>query len=430
MDLDSSEKHGRLFLLYCLLVCSPVVRYINQHQKRDTDYDFAYWKNIVHILEMALSFEAWVCSNEHKREDIVGEDGLPESSPAHASIRRCLHKIRTHCPTLTNAEFRITKFHQCLHFPRYIYEHGSMLNFDGSRPESMAKKNLKDPASKTQGRHNTLTYQTAVKYLDHLTVIDAQRIISEHSYTPVEWSEPFEYIKNQESNNHLQSGHIIDTGTRFQIDYWYDNDLDDINVVLTWKNKGEIPIEGFDNTVLEYVAERLFNSMDGGRIDDSFVLGFTTLIMKEGTTINAHPCFNNNRPRHDWVLLKWSELDDPVPARVEMFLDLRESCLKFDNMHLINPDKLDDGTNDIPLLHENKVLENAIYAVVWSAVSTKCDTNLLNKYHLKTSLCYRVQMEGFKRIVEVSSFENKCFAFMNTVADGDNYDNTAIVFHD
>jgi hypothetical protein len=99
-------------------------------------------------------------------------------------------------------------------------------------------------------------------------------------------------------------------------------------------------------------------------------------------------------------------------------------------MHLINPDKLDDGTNDIPLLHENKVLENAIYAVVWSAVSTKCDTNLLNKYHLKTSLCYRVQMEGFKRIVEVSSFENKCFAFMNTVADGDNYDNTAIVFHD
>jgi hypothetical protein len=174
MDLDSSEKHGRLFLLYCLLVCSPVVRYINQHQKRDTDYDFAYWKNIVHILEMALSFEAWVCSNEHKREDIVGEDGLPESSPAHASIRRCLHKIRTHCPTLTNAEFRITKFHQCLHFPRYIYEHGSMLNFDGSRPESMAKKNLKDPASKTQGRHNTLTYQTAVKYFDHLTVIDAQ----------------------------------------------------------------------------------------------------------------------------------------------------------------------------------------------------------------------------------------------------------------
>ena len=53
---------------------------------------------------------------------------------------------------------------------------------------------MKDPASHTQGRHNTLTYQTAVQYLDQLTVQDAQRIITEQSLNPVEWSEPFRYI--------------------------------------------------------------------------------------------------------------------------------------------------------------------------------------------------------------------------------------------
>lgn len=112
------------------------------------------------------------------------------------------------------------------------------------------------------------------------------------------------------------------------------------------------------------------------------------------------------------------------------FVDLRDSTLKFDNKHLLHPYRLDDGTNDIPLLHDNKVLENSVYAIVWSAVSTKCDANLLTKYHLKTSLCYQVQMENFKQLIEVSSFEAKCFAFTNTAGARENYDNTAIVFHD
>jgi hypothetical protein len=131
----------------------------------------------------------------------------------------------------------------------------------------------------------------------------------------------------------------------------------------------------------------------------------------------------------DWVLLRWSEFEDPVPARVEMFLDLRESNLKFDNNHVIHPDRIDEGTNNIPVNHVNKVLENSVYAIVWSAMSSKCPDQHLNKYHLKTSLCYRVKMESFKRLVEVSSFDSKCFAYMNTVGDAEHYDNTAIIFH-
>jgi hypothetical protein len=127
MCLDASEKHGRIFLLYCLLTCSPVINHLCIHQKRDSHYNIMYWKKIVEVLELMLSFEAWVCSKEHNKKDIVGGDGTPETSIAHHQIRLFLHKVRTFCPTLTSAEFRTTKFHQCLHFPRYIYEHGSML---------------------------------------------------------------------------------------------------------------------------------------------------------------------------------------------------------------------------------------------------------------------------------------------------------------
>jgi hypothetical protein len=113
-----------------------------------------------------------------------------------------------------------------------------------------------------------------------------------------------------------------------------------------------------------------------------------------------------------------------------MFLDLRQSTVKFDNLHIINPEALEDGTNDIPFFHTNKILTNSIYAVVWSAImSSKCNRNQLTKYHLRTSLCYRVKMEQFLRLVEVTSFDQKCFAYMNTLGCGEDYDNTAIIFH-
>lgn len=39
MYLDACDKHGRIFLLYCFLACSPVIRYLCENQKRDSLYD-------------------------------------------------------------------------------------------------------------------------------------------------------------------------------------------------------------------------------------------------------------------------------------------------------------------------------------------------------------------------------------------------------
>jgi hypothetical protein len=267
-----------------------------------------------------------------------------------------------------------------------------------------------------------------------LTVLDAQRIITENSFNTVHWSEKFVYINlvedstdpgaPMEDDNRLD---FICTGTKFQIDYWYDNDDDAHNVQLIWKNRGEFPVGGFDNTVLEYVSERLFNAIDGGRIGDNYVPGFTILNTRDGRSFHAHPYERNERPKHDWVYIKWSEFDDPIPARIEMFLDARQSEIRYDNLHIIHPDEMVDGTNEIAYYHANKFLTNAVYAIVWSAESNQCSRNQLSKYHLPVSLCYRVKMEPFKRLVEVSSFENKCLAFMNTVGCDAPYDSTAIV---
>jgi hypothetical protein len=76
MLLDASDKHGRIFLLYCFLTCAPVVNYLCTHEKRgESEYNLTYWKGILKMLEMALSFEAWVCKKEHEYKEVVGDDG-------------------------------------------------------------------------------------------------------------------------------------------------------------------------------------------------------------------------------------------------------------------------------------------------------------------------------------------------------------------
>jgi hypothetical protein len=48
----------------------------------------------------------------------------------------------------------------------YCIIHGSMANFDGSRPKSIGKTMTKDPGSRTQHQPTKLTYQCAEKLAD------------------------------------------------------------------------------------------------------------------------------------------------------------------------------------------------------------------------------------------------------------------------
>ena len=75
---------------------------------------------------------------------------------------------------------RLTKFHSMLHLPHYVLIHGSMRNFDGSRPESIGKTLVKDPGARTQHQVASLTRQAASK-LKEARDIDLVATIVKHS---------------------------------------------------------------------------------------------------------------------------------------------------------------------------------------------------------------------------------------------------------
>ena len=57
---------------------------------------------------------------------------------------------------------KIPKFHLMLHLVRNICRHGAVPNYDGSRPESIAKELAKTPGIRTQRHHKSITLQTAI----------------------------------------------------------------------------------------------------------------------------------------------------------------------------------------------------------------------------------------------------------------------------
>jgi hypothetical protein len=53
----------------------------------------------------------------------------------------------------------------------------------------------------------------------------------------------------------VSDNEFICIGTKFDIEYRYNNDADKHNVQMLWNNRGEMPVQGFDNAILEYVSE-------------------------------------------------------------------------------------------------------------------------------------------------------------------------------
>jgi hypothetical protein len=103
------------------------------------------------MLEQSLAFYEWSMKHKHEKDTIISYDGTPETSIAQHSIRRYLSLVKRCClREEMGKSYKMPKFHQTLHLTSAIDRHGSLVNVDGSRPESIAKDNVKDPASHTQ----------------------------------------------------------------------------------------------------------------------------------------------------------------------------------------------------------------------------------------------------------------------------------------
>jgi hypothetical protein len=154
------QKHARIFMIYQMLCCSDFIRSLDHNKKRGSEFDSRYYEEFANMLEHSLAFYEWSMKREHENDTIVGHDGTPETSKAQHSIRRYLSLVKKCClREEMGKSYKMPKFHQTLHLVSAVERHGSLVNVDGSRPESMAKGNVKDPASHTQRQSTKLSWR-------------------------------------------------------------------------------------------------------------------------------------------------------------------------------------------------------------------------------------------------------------------------------
>jgi hypothetical protein len=446
INLAGHEKHARLFFMYLLLCCSDYVSMLSSNPKRGHPYNLRFYRCFLKLLEHSLGFYEWSNKCEHDSDSILGPDGTPETSQSQESVRRYLSLMKTICPREEMGKnFKMTKFHQSLHLVDTIARHGSLLNVDGSRPESMAKLNVKDPASHTQRVSSTLSYQTGKRYIESLTFREYKRLRAEETDEPVNCCEFGQYLNsNTQAANRQRSSHVVmnntglpnepsvvTTGSKFSIVLDLDQRENEFSVELHWDASVSKPnIVKFDKHILQQLGKRLFGAEDGGVIVDTEVEGCTAVEVN-GCLYQAHPLFRKDHPWFDWVYIKWDGYDLPFPARIEMFFDLRKATIS--NVRLnTSDDHSVSSEEDAPASFDHVFLENKVYAVVWSARSLDFPRESLTDKHLPLQLAYRVQLERYRRIVEVESFLRPCFGFLNTcgLSEGGPFDQTAVILKD
>jgi hypothetical protein len=438
-NLMGHQKHARIFFIYLMLCCSEFVRSLDQNHKRGSTYDRPFYVDYAHMLEYSLGFYEWSMKREHEPHTIIGEDGTHETSIAQHGIRRYLGKVKRCClRTEMGKSYKMPKFHQSLHLVSGVEDHGSLMNVDGSRPESMAKGNVKDPASHTQRNSSKLSYQTGKRYMESLTFREYKRLRNEtdphanfccDDVTPYisHTTEEAKIALAVQSTNSVVMGaedQCVDTkgSTKFCICLDVDQPEGHHAVTVDWLGKGNKPLKSFDDHLLQQLGKRLFGASDGGIVADSTVPGCNSININD-MKYTAHPMFGNDHVWKDWVYIKWDGYEEPIPARIEMFVDLTESVILNENPEEHHPN--DDPQYIRRFNHE--YLENKIYAVVWSAKSLTMPRQKMTEYHIPLNLAYRVELEAGRWIVPVESFVKPCFGMLNSCGLEDQFDMTAII---
>jgi hypothetical protein len=197
--LKAVERNGKIFALCCILMSLSYTRFLHDNPKagEDPDTDFATLKKQVMTLEKLLCFHDWLFAKQHENAtvdpDLDGHDSL-----ATTKIRKLMDDVKFYFPQHQGMGWKLTKFHQLLHFPCNIWKHGSTLNFDGGCPEYYGKVFHKDHATRTQRQQINLSKQTAQRYFEKSVVVEAESVLAHTKGLTYGNADQYKYIAQDE----------------------------------------------------------------------------------------------------------------------------------------------------------------------------------------------------------------------------------------
>lgn len=434
--LKAVERIGKIFAIYCLLMSSSYVRYLYNNPKAGIHGDVMLvdLRQKVKVLERMLCFHDWLFAKEHAKETIDPDQDGNESISLQ-KIRDLMQGIKLYFPRTHGMGWKLTKFHQLLHFPHNISRHGSALNFDGGRPEYYGKYFCKDHTTRTQRRQISLGKQTALRYFEASCVLEAERLLVNGNMSTYIDTKDYQYIPvetNDDVAGFPTAANAVDSPLFSKLCSLWINPDDQQHLHFQWTNKRYSSIDGYkyEPVIYRSAAKRIWYSRNGGRLDmDNGTLQcYTECRLPDGSTARAHPLYNSERAWNDWVMVKWDDYDEPLPAQVLMFFTIASGTIE--NYNVV------DGVR-VP--HDSAFLEvGKSYALVKTVTGDNFNYRARienRKFHMKSSIAERYTLESMMRLIEVDVIQSIALVIRDDIGRmgtrlEDDEDETIILFRD
>lgn len=430
-SLTAKESYARVFAMYLALMDEELFqslvtcdRHIRLHDPITDKISFPNTgpmgireaKKWFFLIEDTVLYDGWLMKPFHSRESLTPLMTDPSlDSPALTRIRKYLTDFKETVNRIQGNGLKIPKFHQNLHYVKQILKEGSLLNIDGNRPESFNKDNVKSPAKLTQKRMTTITKQIAKNYHENLLVQEGLR--------------EFDFLyESEEAVDEPMHGNVC-CGSKFVFQFICDDyhNSEQWRVRVTWL--GTSVVESMCDELVLRVAKRLFlHTGEGGCLSARGELHGFTEFRKDGITYRSHPSFRRGKAWNDWAMVAWSEEDDPIPAKIIMFLDLTNCEIMSSEEHKeFCIDILGEDYDPTGVDHEYVYLTNEKWMVVETAlINEELPENFDDEsiYRMCTIISTRYYLESGIRLLPVNSIVGPAYCIeipSTTTVDGSRF---------
>jgi hypothetical protein len=75
---------------------------------------------------------------------------------AETAIKNLMHQIVTNLPRNEGSGWKLSKFHELLHIPRFMQAFGATKSYNAARPEAHHKQHAKVPGRRSQKRVHSI----------------------------------------------------------------------------------------------------------------------------------------------------------------------------------------------------------------------------------------------------------------------------------
>ena len=507
-NLTGKERHARLFAIYLALMIDNCTDHILHNPKRQNgeneDSSIVSQDNIqdwIEFIEDSLIIMKWIRQLSHKRSDLYNteynnkisnnprsrnfiktEDTMCHNSRAQNCVLSYLKKYKHLIKRVEGNGLKFPKFHLMYHIVRNIARHGIVGNYDGSRPEAIAKDLAKTPGLRTQKHHKSIAFQTADRYHEDLTIMLAEQqmhqksnMISDYSYfnlsadcTNQEDNLEELSIHSQQFDEDLGNGDILNSPISFrgssfelvlkfvrkQINPPSDNDDDsmssheDNQVVLEtivsrvkWNTSKNSHLR-VNDSLMQCITNWLWLDPIGGTVaKSSNPIFYTEMKLGNGKIVHCHPSYHSEISWNDWVYVDWGEgFTELVPARLYMLIDISDCDIITEDDHRVDNDLLEYDIDVLPRrlqeAHDSATSYLSLHKK-WAVIHSVNDEGPIPRSSHDSSMLFSKIAKRFKleqsiyRIIPAEDIVDQAFGYTNYSPLNDEtdkeYDSTAII---